>query len=227
MKRFILLSFLFMGLGFYELSGGADFDPEVARLAAIDARQDREIARKAAFPAVNVAAAKARDTHSLASDHPDTGVTRARLGLISFDAVMADRATPESQPDTSPAPAEVAAPPDQLPIAALADVAAQQDQPLSLAALEATGPDRQTLAFSGTSRVATSTAPTTRRDIRSINGTHVNVRSGPGTSYDVVDQLTQSTQVEILSDAGNGWVELRPLTGGPSGWVAAFLLTNG
>lgn len=227
MKRFILLSFVFMGLGFYELSGGADFDPKAARLTAIDARQDREIARKAAFPVVTVAAAAARDANPLASDRPDTSVTRARLGLLSFDAVMAGRSTPESQDDTSPAPAGAAPLPDQVSITALANVAAQQDQPLSLAALETAGPEGQTVAFAGTSRVATSTASTTGQNIRSINGTRVNVRSGPGTSYDVVDQLTQSTQVEILSDAGNGWVELRPLTGGPSGWVAAFLLTNG
>jgi len=30
-----------------------------------------------------------------------------------------------------------------------------------------------------------------------------------------------------LQDPGNGWVKLRPLDGGPEGWMAEFLLTSG
>lgn len=36
MRSFILLSFLFLGLGFYELSGGSDFEPETRPSAATD-----------------------------------------------------------------------------------------------------------------------------------------------------------------------------------------------
>lgn len=53
------------------------------------------------------------------------------------------------------------------------------------------------------------------------------MRSGPGTSYDVVTRFGRNTAVEVLEDSGTGWVRLRPAEGGPSGWIADFLLTGG
>ena len=43
----------------------------------------------------------------------------------------------------------------------------------------------------------------------------------------VLARLPRDTKVEILADPGTGWVKLRPLTGGPVGWMADYLLTNG
>jgi uncharacterized protein YgiM (DUF1202 family) len=88
------------------------------------------------------------------------------------------------------------------------------------------------VAFPGTTIRASSSDASAQsladvRDIRTVKGERVNMRSGPGTDYDVVDQLAQSTRVEVLTDDGNGWVELRPVDGGPTGWIAAFLLSGG
>ena len=68
---------------------------------------------------------------------------------------------------------------------------------------------------------------TPERDIRAVSGNRVNLRGGPGTSYAVMGQLTRNAKVEILADPGTGWVKLRPLAGGPVGWMADYLLTNG
>jgi uncharacterized protein YgiM (DUF1202 family) len=65
------------------------------------------------------------------------------------------------------------------------------------------------------------------RDIRIVTGSLVNLRSGPGTNYEVVDQLARDTEVEVISDQGNGWVELRPVDGDITGWMSDSLLTKG
>lgn len=213
MKRFILLSFVFMAIGFYELSGGADFNPVSARLAAVEARQDREAARFADMPgSVFVAAA-------LPDAQIEETVSRANLNLVSFASVVAE---PESPRVPAPETTQRETPSD----ISVERLAAAQDEPLSLAALT-TPEERPSIAFAGTSSVASSIEASPTRTLRYVKGTRVNMRSGPGTEYDVVAQLTQSAEVEVLADGGNGWVELRPLEGGPTGWVAEFLLTGG
>ncbi|ABG31032.1 SH3 domain-containing protein [Roseobacter denitrificans] len=218
MKRFILLSFVVLALGFYELSGGPDFDPEVARASIIDARQERELARKAALPGpVYVAAAPS------AEPEVEDSVTRANLNLVSFASVVAE---PEISTVTAPVAVARADTPETAPEITVKRLAAAQDEPLSLAALSpAQEPSRN--VFAGSSIVASSSDINGEKNLRSVKGTRVNMRSGPGTQYDVVAQLTQSEEVEVLTDTGNGWVELRPLEGGPTGWVAEFLLTGG
>lgn len=210
MKRFILLSFAFIGIGFYELSGGSDFDPEAARANALEARLEREAARREAIGAVKIARTSAPQT-----PRPETApddVSPAGLNLATFEAIT----RPAPAPRSPIATASATPPPAEDPVT-----------PLDIASLERPAPVLSSIAFAGNTLTAApvETAPST--DIRSIKGSLVNMRSGPGTDYDVVDQLTQATRVEILSDSGNGWVELRPVGGGARGWIAAFLLTDG
>lgn len=218
MKRFILLSFIVLGLGFYELSGGSGFDPDAARLSVIEARQEREVARKAALPGPVYVAAPSSPEPQV----DETGA-RANLNLVSFASVVAE---PETDETSAPAALPRANTPEAAPEITVERLAAAQDEPLSLAALSP-AQERQSNIFAGSSVVASSTNINNEKSLRSVKGTRVNMRSGPGTQYDVVAQLTQSAEVEVLTDTGNGWVELRPLDGGPTGWVAEFLLTGG
>ena len=55
-------------------------------------------------------------------------------------------------------------------------------------------------------------------DLRRVTGSRVNLRHGPGTRYSVVGQLTEGAKVEVLSDPGDGWVELQA-QGGTAGWM--------
>ena len=59
-------------------------------------------------------------------------------------------------------------------------------------------------------------------DLRTVTGTLVNVRSGPGTAFDVVAQLAEGTRAEVLREA-DGWAEIRTETG-ESGWMSARFL---
>ncbi len=230
MKRFIILSFIFLGLGFYELSGGADFDPETAAAEAVEARVARATERAETLAAA-VSAPVAPSTVVAQTDNiapaPSDTVTRAQLDLVSFEAVT----NPAPVPDTSEAGteagipgAQAAATPD---IAELATVATAQGTPLSMAALESAAVQPSDNSFSGSTQIAASTPLTGFADIRRVKGDRVNLRSGPGTDYDVIDQLAQATEVEVLTNNGNGWVELRLVNGNQTGWIAEFLLTGG
>lgn len=219
MTKFILLSFVLLAAAFYEASGGAGFDPEATRVAAVEARQERDAARRAQAPklAPELEPATEPPVVARAQPRPQTEETaQPVLQLVTFGAA----AKSVSDPPQAPAPVAPA------PLADLAGSALENEAPLTLSALETPAPQNST-AFAGSRTVASSQNAVRGQDIRAIKGTLVNLRSGPGTDYDVIDQLSQNTAVEVLTDTGNGWVELRPVEGGATGWIAAFLLTRG
>ena len=63
-------------------------------------------------------------------------------------------------------------------------------------------------------------------DLRSVRGSRVNMRSGPGTSYGVIGSLARGDRVEVLRDPGGGWVKLKVEETGRIGWMSARLLTK-
>lgn len=63
-------------------------------------------------------------------------------------------------------------------------------------------------------------------DLRSVRGSRVNMRSGPGTSYGVIGSLVRGDRVEVLRDPGGGWVKLKVEETGRIGWMSARLLTK-
>lgn len=64
-------------------------------------------------------------------------------------------------------------------------------------------------------------------DLRQVAGKRVNVRSGPGTNYGVLDTLTRGTEAEVLAVNADGWAEILIPSTGQIGWMAERLLTNG
>ncbi|MBL4766861.1 MAG: SH3 domain-containing protein [Rhodobacteraceae bacterium] len=63
-------------------------------------------------------------------------------------------------------------------------------------------------------------------DLRTISGTRVNMRNGPGTTYDVVARLKLGDEVEILDDSGSGWLQLRLVSNPTVGWISASLVSK-
>ena len=51
-----------------------------------------------------------------------------------------------------------------------------------------------------------------------VTGSRVNLRSGPGTSNDVVGQVSNGLQAEVLADR-DGWYQIRTADGSASGWI--------
>ena len=58
----------------------------------------------------------------------------------------------------------------------------------------------------------------------SISASIVNVRSGPGLSYDIMTQIQGGSSVNVLADK-NEWYKVR-LSDGRIGWVASWLINN-
>lgn len=63
-------------------------------------------------------------------------------------------------------------------------------------------------------------------DYRLVTGTRVNLRSGPGTGFDVVAKLLRGDKVEVLQDEDSGWVRLRTLRGSDVGWMSDTFLAS-
>lgn len=150
MSKFIIGTFLMLAFGFYELSGGSDFEPDVRPLEQI-------------------------------------AVSTKSLEAVPFDAPVVTRAAVETAP-----------------------LAAIEEIEVVTASLEV--------------------APTVAEipaDLREVAGKRVNMRSGPGTNYDVLDTLTRGMQTEVIEVNDDGWARVRVTTTDQIGWMAERLLTNG
>ncbi|WP_224823976.1 SH3 domain-containing protein [Cognatishimia sp. MH4019] len=176
MNKFIAFTFLVLGVGFYELSGGSDFvletresaEPQVARAQPLET----------VAPALPEPAAEPVTVATIAPREETPNVQ-----LASFNVNIRDAELPKIDLSKFEAPAPSA------PVQAVAE------------------PD-----FVGT-------------DIRQVTGNRVNVRSGPGTGFEVVAQAIRGDEAEVIIDDGTGWVQLR-LAGGQTGWMADFLLSD-
>lgn len=212
MNRFIFLVFGFLALAFYEFSGGANFSPTATRMAAVEGRQQAT-----------------GDNLPQAVIEPQM-VARADLNLVSFSEISAPSEAIVVRDD----------PPLQFaPIAVSLEDATRRNDPaqqaagvavlgetLEPAAQAAAPAATSTIRFEGRTSSAASERVAAALQTRRVNGNLVNVRSGPGTTYGVVSQLSRGDEVEILSDNGAGWVKMRPTNGGPEGWMADFLLSR-
>ncbi|WP_428926647.1 SH3 domain-containing protein [Marinibacterium sp. SX1] len=247
--RFVLMSLVVMVFAFYELSGGKDFVPrsETRRMAAQaeglpgfpdtpgTARRPAQLAaatrtdlpvtpiRKTATPAPSRAEAMA------AVDTPRTRATPAEAATIASAAAPAGL-YPRADDDVASPGITLVSLEDNPALFAqplIQDRAAEESDTVTVAPSLATAVARPVTAAPDPAAAPRDDFISPQRDIRSVNGSSVNMRNGPGTNYSVLARLGRDAKVEIIADPGNGWVQLRPLQGGPVGWMADYLLTRG
>lgn len=199
MTRFILLTFGFLGWSFYELSGGADYEP----------RSDRDpvfapvVARAATDPVGAVPLVSTRQTATPA-------VTQASIPASIPASLVQNASLSTGLPDEEPA--QIAVEPAKAAV-------------VTPAAAPAVTETRVAITFD---TPATSDAPEVAdapADMRKVTGNRVNMRGGPGTGYSVVGKLTKGAEVEVLRDPGTGWLKLRSVESGQVGWMADWLVT--
>lgn len=201
MKTFILLTFGFLAVAFYQMSGGSDFQPASARMAAVQ-------------PAATKV--EARGIEIIRQTSQQDVVTRTSLNLTSVndpapavrqdsDAQSQERVeeTPVEEADTGAGPTD-------------AGISLPGTTSVVIPSLIA--PRREGTII---------TSANGARDLREVSAARVNVRGGPGTEYGVVARLQLGDAVEVIEDPGTGWILMRPLDGSPEGWMADFLLTDG
>lgn len=79
------------------------------------------------------------------------------------------------------------------------------------------------LALSGTIPLALSNSALADNGEISATGSTVNIRSGPGLSYEVIGSMKQGDTAQQLSRSGD-WIEIR--YGNSEGWVASWLVST-
>lgn len=214
MGKIIAITFAFLGFVFYQMSGGADFVPiadekRAALKVEDDARRLAE-AEVAATQAAKVAQAQAQ----------------VKPGV--FEAPTVQAAQPVSEPVAQPA-AEIVLASAEVPAAMVVETPLTQDEAdarLAAAISEALASSEAEVVAEVEANVPTlSNLASLATDIREVTAARVNMRNGPGQSFDVVGKLGNGERVEILQDPGDGWVKLRVVEGGRVGWMADFLLT--
>lgn len=219
MWRFILISFAFLAFVFYEMSGGADFNAEELRLSRVET------------PPV-VETSNLETTQAAQAPRPDPeDVTRVSLSLTSVNDVLRPTNLRTQRARVTASAGEVEQIDERVseaePAVILPSLIMDQSA-ITPVTFGQNADDQQIVALSAP---ATSAAPAVSQDadfdIRSVSGNSVNVRGGPGTNFSVVNRMVRGEKVEILQDPGQGWVQLRPVGGGPVGWMADFLLSDG
>ncbi|UWR92003.1 SH3 domain-containing protein [Phaeobacter inhibens] len=230
MSRFVIASFLFLGWGFYEASGGSDFEPPKGPSAAVDIA-------KAAF---------GNDSSPSNTSVRSTEVTAESLvSKVALRVPQSDRAQA-----TNRKPARPAADPALRSRVAMEQIAAigagLSNSDAAFSATSASQASFQTsTATSGAVQLASLTDGLSAQpliqaaietdpqeivepdaDIRSITATRVNMRSGPGTVYPIVDRLSNGEEVAVFEDIGTGWLHLRTVKDGKVGWIAASLVSQ-
>ena len=230
MKRFIFLTFGFMGWAFYEMSGGADFVPAGPQMASAEAAEAALIA--SAPPSSNLVTATAANAARKAESPITPFAERTPARDATATRVALNLTTLSDLPQANDGMVQKA-------VATPADRAGAKV--VKAKAVSAPAPKVEKAAYTTTSANAPTVIPslidgadsgatfvsTTQADIREVNGTRVNVRGGPGTNFGVVGKLGKGDAVEVIEDNGAGWVRFRSVDGSESGWMADFLLSNG
>ena len=202
MSRFVVLSFVFMGWAFYELSGGADFEPRKAELIA-EAR-----AAEAAAAEERAARVAARNAAAAITVAPVTQVSLAKADVQPVQT-QAERVETDA-----PAPAVLHSEPrPQATLISLEQSSTLFARPLTQLQEIVADAAEATPAAAGV-------------DIREVTGSRVNMRNGPGTSFGVLTSLTRGTAVEVIGGDGAGWVKLRTIDDQMVGWMAEYLLSD-
>lgn len=225
MVRFILVSFAVLAWLFYEMSGGSDFVPFQAR--EISPSRITQTVLDGAQPASSDAQPQAPVSLSLASveDVLSGGTTQPARTVAPLEDDDADAETATPAPDVPNTVLDV----EEAALAtAITDaLAASEDTPIVPEDAQEALPSILDLGAGLALTTLPETLPSSSEetaDIRRVTGDRVNVRGGPGTSFDVVFQLLRDDTVEVLEDGGDGWVRMRAVASGDDGWIADFLL---
>jgi hypothetical protein len=218
MWRFILISFGFLGFAFYQASGGSDYAPAPDSLQVA-------YAGKSLFSEPKVVPARVQMAAQLPKANlpkPETPTRRETAQVARTQAISAalQKSTTFtglsglSKDETGGFGITLASMTQPLNGGGAVDTRRTFNAETLVSDVRNVPIDEAVIA---------SLAPEVS-DIRRIAGNAANMRSGPGTDFEKVDQLTRGTSVEVLDRRGT-WVELRDINTGQTGWMADWLVT--
>ncbi|WP_323766059.1 SH3 domain-containing protein [Marinovum sp.] len=241
MKTYVWLTFAFLGWGYYEASGGADFKPgpDTAQSSGLIAAAEAET-QQPALQQVASAETPPRGTvqrqlesallTALRDKHPATSTQ----SLSNVQAVSFAAEAPVTEATVQPGAKTIAPPmrPDDL-------VEVAETIELAIGPNTAAAPDaspRPRLRPRELAGAPTGAMPTisTRGDVDAapqfetgrITASRANMRMGPGTNFPVLRAMTSGAQVRILRSGPGGWVKLKSMEDGRIGWMAGSLVAK-
>jgi len=200
MWRFVLLSFVVMGWSFYELSGGADY-----------------------APAPNSLQARARLAPVEPPAPPEPEKTEVeRRTLAEIEASMDSLRT--AQTETAELSVTLATARLDGPGLIAAEASRPKAELLALelppdGAADDPGIDAAIAAALGAPEIAPG-------QLRWVKEGMVDLRTGPGLSFETVTQITKGTEVAIVEDPGLGWLKVQAIESRQSGWLADWQVTQ-
>ncbi|WP_281955515.1 SH3 domain-containing protein [Pseudophaeobacter arcticus] len=244
MSRLVIVSFAFLGWGFYELSGGGDFvaperPPEplaeinntsaalpASEIAASTFQRSAKIraASLVTAPVLQQASASTSQAETTSRPAPDPAHRQA----VALDKIASAGASLQSSGSAFAPSAETG----------LLHMDNIQGGLAAMTSQPATGSYTGGNTGSNTGGLVLNTGLTGAEpaqplipaesylDIREIRASRVNMRQGPGTLYPVTARLLAGDEVLIMEDSGTGWLQIRTRNGSKVGWVAASLVSK-
>lgn len=237
MKTYVWLTFAFLGWGYYEASGGADFKPGPARAeaevaevmpaapqpAALQSPERRRpaLAADATVPRGSLKVRQRVESALLVAlrNAPQTrdGAPEAGVHRVAF----AEDAAAQPFAPARPVVIDTSTPETGLPEGDPAETAT------ATAPIQSPRPKMRPgtqLADSGTPRLSTRGDPVSADHAVAVS--RANLRVGPGTNFPVLDRLARGDRVRVLRQGPDGWVKLRSVELGRIGWMAGSLIAE-
>lgn len=215
--RLIIVTFGFLGWGFYELSGGSEFSPETLAEAEMRADQAPVTTLVAETPLASV------------NEGPEIATRQAGISLVSVTREI------EPRPALATTMGSLAAPTQASVLTARVSTSSApqtvQEDVILFESLVDGAPTAADLFDQAKSEEVTlvSTPTTAPVDIANpyweVAGSRVNMRDGPSTNFGVIATLTQGTQLIVIESQDSGWAQVEILNTGQTGWMAQRLLT--
>lgn len=233
MKTYIWVTFAFLGWGYYEASGGADFRPgsaqarpvaDVAEAAPAEPRP--AMAYDATTPRGRINVKHRVEAALLVAlrNAPETrdGAAEGMLHAVAFS----DNAATDALAPTRPVAMDTST-----PARPSTNTDANDEQAATVSAPKTSPrpqmrPDTQ-IADAGTPRISSRSGAEPGEAGHVITVPRANLRVGPGTNFPVLDVLEQGNRVRVLRKGADGWVKLKGVDHGRIGWMAGYLLAGG
>ena len=199
MRLFIILTFAALACAFYFLSGGTDFVPETQ---PVRISQEPPDATPPAAPTEELESATENPPEPLSPNAPISAEIDPPqpANSTSVASETLEKAAEEPNTGASTLETEFESLADALNET---DTAAEQIEPAA---------EQRPVAIQ------------TTENIKRVGDSRLNMRSGPGTENAILVTLEPDTELLILQDSGDGWVQVEVRETGLRGWTAEEFL---
>lgn len=198
MWRMILVTLVFLGYAFYQISGGSDFEPKLIDVERTSAKE----------PASIIDTSPSGESNGLVLQNDSQLIEPSQSGRKTVRPPSASTAVPAAEDAEGKAIIDLS----------------KAGEAIFGGAQSGASSDSNVLTISAVSDdVSGDTAP---QDLRKVTGLRAALYDGPGINFPMLRPLAMGQQVQVLDRVNGGWVRLRTLGDGQVGWASGSLLSD-